>query len=111
MQLLNGDLKKEEHASAVQDWFYVDYGLANDMVVAAPAAPQVGYSSAWHTLFTSLGVDDYGARHALILKYDLDNAKDLQDFVNHYYGGVVAEVRDPSLMPNRRKMASRGRSR
>ena len=98
-QLLQNDLKKEEHANAVDTWFYVHFGLKNNQIVATPTgAHQVGYKSAWVTVLRSLGWDD-PAINSIDFSGDYwQSAANLQSHVDFFYKNVVTEVQGKNML-------------
>lgn len=94
-QLLTNDLKSEEHAKAVETWFYVGYGLANNLIVANPmlGTEQVSYTSAWITLLRPLGWSDERIRPLRLNRDVWQSSKYLQGHINFFFKAVVLEIK------------------
>ena len=85
-QLATLNLKKEEHAKAVQNWFFVTYGLSTGMI---------GASDAWTDLANhNLNVND-GHRTP-------PPAAWIWNMVASAYAPVIDEIQNPNNLPNRR---------
>ena len=99
-QLITLDLKVEEHASAVQDWFFASYGLREGWIGKfGDEGVQVSFQGAWNHMFMSMGWNDE-ARSELNLGADhWKGSAYLGGFVNLFYGRVVKEIQNPNLVP------------
>ena len=86
-QLLNLDLKKEAHAQAVQNWFYVTYGTAKRNLNVQKA-------------LNNLGGGNPGI-HRPIPNPKIPNALEtLLTIVDVNYASVIGEIRNPSHLPS-----------
>ena len=101
-QLLQNDLKSEEHAEAVSDWFFVDYGLEHGLIGLASANPastvQVTHAGAWNRLFTANGHEQPYKKFNLYDDHWKSDAY-LRGHVNLFYKNVIHEVQS-SLRQN-----------
>ena len=99
-QLLSNDLKKEEHAAAVSDWFFVDYGVKNGFIGLASSNPrskvQVTHATAWARLFKSMGHETPKKKFNLYADH-WKSGDYLRSHVNFFYGNVINEVRTAPL--------------
>ena len=93
------DLKAEEHASAVADWFLVSYGLANNIIGQRNGESniQMTYQGAWQHLFDQTGID-YSTIDFRQSRYN--NAGHLNGYVNHLYRRVYEQLQNPALVPH-----------
>ena len=85
LQLDSLDLKREEHAVAVQDWFFVSYGLASGWL----DSPQEG----WRRIAPRLGIDSE------VVNSGVWNTNWFLNFVvQGNYGLLIDEIRNPNLL-------------
>ena len=104
-QLLNADLKIEEHAQAVADWFYVDWGVTRNLIRDTPEPGskedtyninQPTYAQTWTRVLGRMGTN-HGA-----INFQQEQWGDpvlLKDTTNYLYGRVIQEIRNPNLVP------------
>ena len=102
-QLLQNDLKSEEHAKAVQTWFYVDFGLDKKWkrIVANPNFNnhQVGYESAWRTVLRPITGWDEAAVNSIDFSGDYwQSAANLQSHVDYFFRTVTKEVSGENML-------------
>ena len=95
-QLMNLDLKKEEHASAVQDWFFVSYGLKKGLI---GGDAKTSFAGAWGALFTSMGWDKEAISTLNLHADHWKSSEYLGAHVNYFYKRVVEEIKNPNLVP------------
>ena len=85
LQLDSLDLKREEHAVAAQDWFFVSYGLASGWL----DSPQEG----WRRIAPRLGIDSE------VVNSGVWNTNWFLNFVvQGNYGLLIDEIRNPNLL-------------
>ena len=98
-QLSTLDLKNEEHASAVADWFFVTYGLENGMI---GAEGQQSFGAAYGRILPRMGF--YGEMSAFGLAHwnqSVNNEvvrTNLQSLVDHHYTHLITDLQRP-LVP------------
>ena len=90
LQLVSLDLKIEEHAAAVGDWFYVSYGLQNNLI---NRNDQNSVNMAWGRVLPRIGFD---FNDVPSFTGGLD---DLQTITSNYYQRVIDEIQNPDLLP------------
>ncbi len=90
-QLYALDLNAWQHAGAVRDWFYVNYGIETG-VVDSEENPAI-FKRLWTKTLRVLKLD---LRHRS--KFSRDNVRVLQRVVNNHYGCVLKEIRDASII-------------
>ena len=86
-QLRPLDLKREEHADAVRDWFYVNYGIKYGLI--GPGANQMSFQKIRDLIAE---VIDVGPQAELSENY-------LLRFTKIYYAPVIQEIRNPNHLP------------
>jgi len=95
-QLSTLNLKHEEHATAVGDWFFVNYGLQNRMI---GAAGQVSFGTAYGKILPRMGFNGempaFGLAH---WNQSVNNEvvrTNLQSLVDHHYTLLIQDLRKP----------------
>lgn len=94
-QLIKNDLKREEHAKAVQTWFFVDFGLKKNLIVANPTpnTQEVSYAWAWRTLLIPLGYSNDHINASIRSYRDyFQNPANLSTHLHMFYKAVIAEI-------------------
>ena len=86
-QLHSLDLKIEEHAEAVQDWFHVNYGIEYHLIGGGPN--RIDWESIQKPILKVMGFD---------LNDNLGKP-DVLWFVKHYYARLIEEIRNPCHIP------------
>ncbi len=96
-QLSTLNLKHEEHATAVGDWFFVSYGLQNRMI---GAAGQVSFGTAYGKILPRMGFDGEMPAFGLAQWNQSVNNEvvrtNLQSLVDHHYTLLIQDLR---MMP------------
>ena len=90
-QLPTLKLKIEEHARAVQDWFYVNYGIKYGLIGAG--VNQMTFESVQKSILKAMGFDP---DHDPPVKMGVD---DLLRLVELHYARLIEEIRDPGHLP------------
>ena len=90
-QLYNLDLNTWQHAGAVRDWFYVNYGIETGVVDSEKNLKL--FNQLWQSTLKILLIE--GHRSA----FSRDDVRVLQRVVNNHYGCVIKEIRDADLLP------------
>ena len=88
-QLLSLELEREEHASAVQDWFYVNYGIDSGMI---DGKRQVDGPWLWQRILPVFGRDPDTDPDAW------SDAPKLRTYIGASYDRVITEIRDWRLL-------------
>ena len=88
-QLTSLNLNSDEHSDAVRDWFYVNYGIPNNLV--GPYEHQLKPGEIWAGLLHALGCGSNG----ISAYYPVEGY--LPRLVEKYYAPVIQEIRTPSL--------------
>ena len=87
-QLSSLDLKREEHAETVREWFYVSYGRSEDLI---------SVKAGWNYILPRFGFQsndpmiDFQAN-------PWQSAQNLDRFVDHFYNPVIQEIRNSNLL-------------
>ena len=90
-QLRSLDLKIEEHAEAVQDWFHVTYGLEHGLI--GSGANRLDFSEIRQRILDVMGIDsDYQSDVKL-------GKDDLLQLVEVHYTPLIQEIRNPCHIP------------
>ena len=88
-QLSSLNLKVEEHAEAVREWFYVSYGRSKGLI---------SVKEAWNYSLPRFGF----LSNDPMIDFQADpwrSAQNFDRFVNHFYTPVLDEIKDPNLLP------------
>lgn len=85
-----------QHAGAVQDWFYVNYGIETGMV--SHDETRAIFERLWKRMFKILKLDP-GYRPYFGDDPRGGQDRTLQQTVNNHYGCVIEEIRNPELLP------------
>ena len=94
-QLSTLNLKHEEHATAVADWFFVSYGLQNRMI---GAEGQQSFGTAYGKILSRMGFYDENAfnfAHWNQSAYNEVVRTNLQSLVDHHYTLLIQDLRKP----------------
>ena len=98
-QLSTLNLKNEEHAQAVADWFFVNYGLENRMI---GAEGQQSFGTAYGRILPRMGFGgEMGAFQLWQWNQSVNNEvvrTNLQSLVDHHYTSLIQDLRKP-LVP------------
>ncbi|MYE88625.1 hypothetical protein F4X33_06485 [Candidatus Poribacteria bacterium] len=98
-QLASLNLKAEEHAQAVEDWFFVSYGLQNRMI---GAEGQASFGTAYGHILPRMGFDgEMDAFQLAQWNQSVNNEvvrTSLQSLVDHHYTLLIQDLRNP-LVP------------
>ncbi|MCH8294965.1 RHS repeat-associated core domain-containing protein [Candidatus Poribacteria bacterium] len=97
-QLDTLELKSEEHAQAVQDWFYVSYGLATGWILDINVSTSP-FSPGMQEIWLTLGANNLDVAQTV----PIDSHSFVQLYLNVHYSAVLAEIRNPNLIPGRRR--------
>ena len=89
-QLTSLNLNSAEHSMAVRDWFYVNYGIPNNLV--GPAKHQRKADIIWAGLLHALGC------HSSRISAYYPVEGHLPRLVEKYYTPVIEEIRAPDLL-------------
>ena len=93
-QLFSLDLKIEEHAAAVADWFIVSYGLEQEWIGGDKG--QINFAQAWTRVLGRMGV----MPGTVDLQQPFWNdPRMLGTVVNNLYRFVWQEIQNPNLVP------------
>ena len=85
-QLLDLKLDKEEHAEAVQDWFYVTYGIEHSLI--GPGANRISFQEI-RDLIRDIGVK----------LSDPSSENELLRLTKIHYAPLIQEIRNPCHIP------------
>ena len=89
-QLLSLELEREEHAEAVEHWFYVNYGIEYGLIGAG--ANRLTFGEIRNFILGVMGVDP-GYQSEVKM-----GIADLLRFVKKYYARLIEEIRNPELL-------------
>lgn len=101
-QLFTMDLKIEEHAQAVADWFFISFGVAAGWILDKPTdqldreKKEVNYEVAWTRVLGRMGVA-YGAVN--FQQPFWNNTTILGTIASNLYRNVWKEIQNPNLVP------------
>ncbi len=91
-QLDTLELTNEEHAQAVQDWFFVSWGIASGSITSA--------ISGWNWLaYHNLEIKKLKRDGEITQSSAWNDLSFLGIWVNVHYTRVLAEIRNPALLP------------
>ena len=95
-QLDTLELGNEEHASAVQDWFFVSYGITNGLIIPRDAWNQL----AKRNLDVESTIDSWGNQANNILSTPPWNTPEMAlNVVEYNYARVISEIRNSNHLP------------
>ena len=106
-QLNSLNLDSGQHAAAVKDWFYVNYGMEYRRI--GSGANKMSLDRLWEII---LSVLDLGDEHRSKFKTKNRGGEKgaLQQIVNNHYACVIKEIRNPKLLqretPTRQRTVS-----
>ena len=106
-QLYKSHLHSGQHAAAVKDWFYVNYGVRYNRI--GSGAVQMSLDELWPIILDVLDLDD-NHRSKFKTKNRGGEKGALQQIVNNHYACVIKEIRNPKLLqretPTRQRTVS-----
>ena len=95
-QLRSSNLDSGQHAEAVKQWFYINYGDAYDLIGTGP------HQMSLNRLRTIILGDvdrEVTPRSRLRSRTRGRGIADLRQIVNDRHGWIIDEIRDPNLLP------------
>lgn len=85
-QVISLDLKVEEHAQAVTDWFYVTWGFDSGWLT--------DLQDGWNRIYTRMGID-----RETLKSWPYNTEWFLNYFVQSTYHRLIQEIRNPDYLP------------
>ena len=95
-QLHSSNLDSGQHAEAVKQWFYINYGDEYDLIGTEPHQMSL---NRLRTIILGVMDGEVTPRSRLRSRTRGRDIADLQQIVDDRYGWIIDEIRDPNLLP------------